>query len=53
LSRIEVFVMTNEEYAARVAELAAEAGPPQATGVYDPAGDCIELLSKPEPFYAE
>lgn len=45
--------MTNEEFAAQVAELAKNAGPPQPTAVYDPDGDCIEFLSKPEPFYAE
>jgi hypothetical protein len=45
--------MTNAEFAAQVAELARDAGPPQATAVYDPDGDCIEFLSKPEPFYAE
>jgi hypothetical protein len=45
--------LTNEEFAARVAELAKDSGPPQATAVYDPDGDCIEFLSKPEPFYAE
>jgi hypothetical protein len=45
--------MTNEEFAAQVAELAKDAGPPQATAVYDPDGDCIEFLSRPEPFYAE
>jgi hypothetical protein len=33
--------------------LAKNAGPPQATAVYDPDGDCIEFLAKPEPFYAE
>src|SRR5438105_9421342 len=42
--------MTNAEFAARVAELAKGAGPPQATDVYDPDGDCIEFLAKPEPF---
>lgn len=45
--------LTNAEFAAQVAELAKDAGPPQATAVYDPDGDCIEFLSKPEPFYAE
>ncbi|MFO0970542.1 MAG: hypothetical protein U0793_33780 [Gemmataceae bacterium] len=45
--------MTNAEFAARVAELAKNAGPPQPTAVYDPDGDCIEFLAKPEPFYAE
>jgi hypothetical protein len=45
--------MTNSEFAARVAELAKNAGPPQPTAVYDPDGDCIEFLAKPEPFYAE
>ena len=45
--------LTNAEFAAQVAELTKNAGPPQATAVYDPDGDCIEFLSKPEPFYAE
>src|SRR5438128_9031297 len=45
--------MSNEEFAAQVAELAKHAGPPQPTAVYDPDGDCIEFLAKPEPFYAE
>lgn len=45
--------LSNAAYAARVAELAENAGPPQATAVYDSDGDCIEFLSKPEPFYAE
>ena len=40
--------MTNAEFAAQVAELAKGAGPPQATAVYDPDGDCIEFLSKPD-----
>src|SRR5437016_12242363 len=45
--------MTNAEFAAQVAELARNAGPPQPTAVYDPDGDCIEFLAKPDPFYAE
>ncbi len=45
--------MPNQEFAAQVAELAKKAGPPQATAVYDPDGDCIEFLARPEPFYAE
>lgn len=45
--------LTNEEFAAQVALLAQNAGPPQATAVYDPDGDCIEFLARPEPFYAE
>ena len=45
--------MTNHEYAARVAELAKDAGPPQPTAAYDRDGDCIEFLASPEPFYAE
>jgi hypothetical protein len=40
--------MTNAEFAAQVAELAKNAGPPQATAVYDADGDCIELLSRGE-----
>src|SRR5436190_23109222 len=46
-------VLKNEEFAAKVAELARSAGPPQPTAVYDADGDCIEFLSSPEPFYAE
>jgi hypothetical protein len=45
--------LTNAEFAAEVAQLAKDAGPPQATAVYDPDGDCIEFLASPEPFYAE
>ena len=45
--------MTNAEFAAHVAGVAKEAGPPQATAVYDPDGDCIEFLARPEPFYAD
>lgn len=46
--------MTNEEFAERVNELARSvSGTPQPTAVYDPDGDCIEFLAKPEPFYAE
>src|SRR5437660_10722585 len=45
--------MTNAEFAAHLADLARDAGPPQATAVYDPDGDCIEFLAKPEPFYGE
>lgn len=45
--------MTNAEFAAKLAELSQDAGPPQATAVYDPDGDCIEFLARPEPFYAE
>src|SRR5437660_11790872 len=52
-TRCTMKAMTNEEFAARVAELAKDAGPPQATAVYDPDGDCIEFLARPEPFYAE
>ncbi|MBM4072467.1 MAG: hypothetical protein FJ271_26595 [Planctomycetes bacterium] len=45
--------MSNADYAARVAELAKDMQVPQATAVYDPDGDCIEFLAKPEPFFAE
>jgi hypothetical protein len=45
--------MTNAEFAAQVAELAKGVASPQPTAVYDPDGDCIEFLAKPEPFYAE
>ena len=45
--------MPNDEFAEKVlrmAEQAPEAGP---TATYDPDGDCIEFLAKPDPFYAE
>src|SRR5258706_8936553 len=45
--------MTNVEFAAQVAELAKDVGPSQAAAVYDPDGDCVEFLARPEPFYAE
>lgn len=45
--------LTNEEYAARVAELAKDAGPSQPTATYDPDGDCIEFLAKPEPLNSD
>lgn len=53
IKRCTMQAMTNAEFAAQVAELAREAGPPQATAVYDPDGDSIEFLSRPEPFYAQ
>jgi hypothetical protein len=45
--------LTNEEYAAKVLELA---GPPSEfspTAYYDADGDCIEFLARPDNFYAE
>ncbi len=41
------------EFAEKVFEIA---GPPQAfqpLATYDPDGDCIEFLAKPDPFYAK
>jgi hypothetical protein len=45
--------MPNEDFAQHVLRLAKAAQPFKATAVYDPDGDCIEFLAKPDPFYAE
>ncbi|MCH9021731.1 MAG: hypothetical protein IID32_03100 [Planctomycetes bacterium] len=50
--------MSNEEFskkmsfARKVMDLAQTAGPFQPTAVYDPDGDCIEFVFKPDNFYA-
>ena len=46
-------IMPNSEFTKRMLLLArpAEQFEPKAT--YDPDGDCIEFLAKPDPFYAE
>ncbi len=44
--------MTNEEFAAHLAGLGKD-GPGHPTAYYDPDGDCIEFLARPEPFYVE
>lgn len=45
--------LTNDEFAARVLELAVPAEKFSPTAYYDPDGDCIEFLASPENFYAE
>src|SRR3989442_15657927 len=44
---------TNEEFAKRMVLLARPAEQFRPTATYDPDGDCIEFLAKPDPFYAE
>jgi hypothetical protein len=42
-----------EEFAKRMLLLAKPAKQFHPAATYDPDGDCIEFLAKPEPFYAE
>src|SRR5260370_30571566 len=44
---------TNAEFAKRMLLLARPAEQFEPTATYDPDGDCIEFLAKPDPFYAE
>src|SRR5450631_2031082 len=44
---------TNEEFAKRMLFLARPAEQFKPSALYDPDGDCIEFLAKPDPFYAE
>jgi hypothetical protein len=44
---------TNSDFARRMMLLARPAEQFKPTATYDPDGDCIEFLAKPEPFYAE
>jgi len=46
-------VMSNSEFAKRMMLLARPAQQFEPTATYDPDGDCIEFLAKPDPFYAE
>jgi hypothetical protein len=45
--------MTNSEFARRMTLLAGQAAAFKPAANYDPDGDCIEFLAKPDPFYAE
>ena len=45
--------VSNEQFAQEVLSLAKAAEPFRPSAVYDPDGDCIEFLVKPDPFYAE
>lgn len=46
-------ITSNDEFAKRMMLLAGPAEQFRATAIYDPDGDCIEFLAKPDPFYAE
>ncbi len=46
-------VTSNAEFAKRMMLLAKPAEQFNPTAIYDPDGDCIEFLAKPDPFYAE
>lgn len=43
----------NQEFARRMTLLAQPAAAYTPTATYDPDGDCIEFLAKPDSFYAE
>lgn len=45
--------MSNSDFAKRMLLLARPAEQFEPTATYDPDGDCIEFLAKPDPFYAE
>lgn len=46
-------VTSNSEFAKRMVLMAKPAGQFKPTAMYDPDGDCIEFLAKPDPFHAE
>lgn len=46
-------VTSNADFAKRMMLLARPAEQFRPTATYDPDGDCIEFLAKPDPFYAE
>jgi hypothetical protein len=45
--------LTNDEFAAKVVELAGQAEKFSPTAYYDPDGDCIEFLARRDNFYAD
>ena len=45
--------MPNDDFARQVMHLVRPAEQFEPTAVYDPDGDCIEFLARPDPFYAE
>ena len=45
--------MSNSDFAERMMLLARPAEQFEPTAIYDPDGDCIEFLAKPDSFYAE
>lgn len=46
-------ITSNSEFARRATLLARPADQFKPMATYDPDGDCIEFLAKPDPFYAE
>ena len=46
-------VTSDADFAKRMMLLARPAEQFRPTAAYDPDGDCIEFLAKPDPFYAE
>jgi hypothetical protein len=46
-------VMSNDEFAKRMMLLAKPAERFRPSATYDPDGDCIEFLARPDSFYAE
>lgn len=46
-------VTSDTQFAKRMMLLARPADEFRPTATYDPDGDCIEFLAKPDPFYAE
>jgi hypothetical protein len=46
-------VTSNDDFAKRMTLLARPAEQFKPLATYDPDGDCIEFLAKPDPFYAE
>ena len=45
--------ISNSEFADRVREIAGESREFSPSATYDPDGDCIEFIAKPDSFYAE
>src|SRR5438132_6257642 len=45
--------MSHSDFAKRMMLLAGRAEEFEPTAIYDPDGDCIEFLAKPDSFYAE
>lgn len=45
--------MSNSEFAERIRGLTGEVQPFSATATYDPDGDCIEFIARPDSFHAE
>lgn len=45
--------VTNEQFAEAILAAARPADPFVRTATYDPDGDCIEFLAKPDSFYGE